>query len=135
MTFTTELRALALFSTFVALMWIPYVLSRMQVRGILGAMANPSPDAPAGPPWARRAHMAHANAIENLVVFAPLVLIASATGATGPATATAAWVFVAARLVHYVVFVLGIPVIRTLAFLCGFACTLVIAARIFGVSA
>ena len=56
------------------LIWIPYILDRMMVRGMMGTLANPSPaDAPQTA-WAQRMMAAHTNAVENLVVFAPLVL-------------------------------------------------------------
>ena len=79
------------------------------------------------PAWAQRARQAHANAIENLAVFAPLVLVAHAVGAGSPATVFAAQLYLGARLVHYVVYAAGIPGVRTLAFLCGSAATLVFA--------
>ena len=70
----TELFYLALVATFTALMWIPYVLNRFAVWGIndtVGYPDNPKPLAP----WAERLKRAHANAVENLVVFATLVLV------------------------------------------------------------
>ena len=48
-------------------------------RGLL-AIANRDPGLPPEPAWAERASRAHANAIENLAVFAPLVLIAAVIG-------------------------------------------------------
>jgi uncharacterized membrane protein YecN with MAPEG domain len=42
-------------------------------------------DAPAGPDWYRRATRAHANCVENLPVFASIVVAASAAGAKGAA--------------------------------------------------
>jgi uncharacterized MAPEG superfamily protein len=132
MTLTPELNSLTLAATATSLMWIPYMLSRIRARGALEAMGNLVAGSPAEPGWADRAKRAHANAVENLAVFAPLVLIASAIGTTNAATAAAAQIFVVARLMHYVVYVLGIPVLRTLAFLAGFVCTLVFAGSIFG---
>ena len=64
---------------------------------------------------------AHTNAVENLVVFAPLVLTLNALGISTSATATACAVFFWARLAHYLVFTFGIPVVRTLSFAVGFA--------------
>ena len=57
------------------LLWIPYILDRTMVRGLMGAMANPSPRDKPQSPWAQRLYSAHLNAVENLVVFATLVLI------------------------------------------------------------
>ncbi len=121
---TPELHALLFITTATLLMWVPYVLMRILKRGLLGAMANPSPNDPAVPAWAERAKNAHLNGVENLAVFAPVVLIAAAIGVSTHATAVAAWTYVAARLVHYVVYTAGIPIVRTLAFAVGFVATL-----------
>ena len=56
-------------------LWIPYILDRIIVRGLWGAMGNPSRDDKPQSAWARRLYFAHTNAVDNLVVFAPLVLI------------------------------------------------------------
>jgi hypothetical protein len=67
------------------------------------------------------------NAIENLAVFAPLVLVAAIIEVSTKATVLSAQIYVAARLAHYVIYTAGIPVVRTLAFLIGACATLVIA--------
>ncbi|MDB5520822.1 MAG: rane protein [Tardiphaga sp.] len=61
-----------------AVMWVPYVLNRLQVRGLSGAMANPSRTDRPQSEWANRMMFAHDNAVENLIIFAPLVLILNA---------------------------------------------------------
>ena len=63
---------------------------------------------------------AHVNAVENLVVFAPLVLIANARGITGAAIATSAAVYFWARVVHAIAYTFAVPWVRTLAFTVGF---------------
>ena len=70
--------------------------------------------------WAERLMKAHANAVENLVVFASLVLAAQALGVNSPAVATACMVYFWARVVHVVSYTLAIPWIRTLSFAVGF---------------
>ena len=68
------------------IMWTPYILDRIAVRGLAGAMANPAPTDKAQSIWAQRLMHAHRNAVENLVLFATLVLTLRAlnisTGAT-----------------------------------------------------
>src|SRR5450432_551520 len=54
-------------------------------------------------------------AIENLTVFAPLVLVAAIIEVSTKATVLSAQIYVAARLAHYVIYAAGIPVLRTLA--------------------
>lgn len=125
-----ELFWLTLTAAMTGLFWLPYILDRIMVRGLMGAMANPSPSAPPPSRWAERQMRAHTNAVENLVVFAPLVLTANALGISTGATATACAVYFWARLAHYLVFTFGIPVARTLAFAAGFAAQAVLALAI-----
>jgi uncharacterized MAPEG superfamily protein len=82
----------------------------------VGYPENPPPQSP----WARRMINAHYNAVENLVVFAALVLAAHAPGVSTGAIATAAIVYFWARVVHVVAYTLAIPWARTLAFAVGF---------------
>ena len=126
-----ELYWLTLTAAMTGLFWVPYILDRIMVRGLMGAMANPSAGAPPQSRWAERQIRAHANAVENLVVFAPLVLTANALGISNGATATACAVYFWARLVHYLVFTFGIPVLRTLSFAVGFAAQAVLVLAIF----
>lgn len=130
---TQELFWLILTAFMTALFWIPYILHRIAKRGLMGAMANPSPDAVPVDPWADRAQRAHENAIENLAVFAPLVIAVQMTGMNSGFTAGAAMFFFFARLAHYVVFTLGIPVVRTLTFAAGFLAQAALALRLLGV--
>ena len=66
----TELLYLTLVTALTGLLWVPYILDRIMVRGLVGAMANPSASDKAQSPWARRMMAAHTNAVENLVIFA-----------------------------------------------------------------
>jgi hypothetical protein len=70
-----ELLWLTLTVGLTALIWVPYILDRIMVRGVMGAMANPTKNDKPHSQWAVRMMFAHANAVENLVIFAPLVLI------------------------------------------------------------
>src|SRR3984957_9318403 len=71
-----ELFWLVMTTAMTGLMWVPYILDRTMVRGMMGAMGNPSPTDKPQSPWAQRLMAAHVNAVENLVIFAPLVLAA-----------------------------------------------------------
>jgi len=121
----TELVYLALVTAFTGLMWIPYILDRLAVRGLADTVAYPESPKPQSA-WAQRLQKAHANAVENLVVFAALVLTARALGITGGAVAGAAVVYFWARVVHALVYAAGIPWLRTLAFAVGFIAQFVI---------
>jgi uncharacterized MAPEG superfamily protein len=67
--------------------------------------------------WAGRAARAHHNMLENLVLFAALVLVAFAAGKTNSATLLGAQLFFWARVAHAIVYVAGIPWLRTAAWL------------------
>jgi uncharacterized MAPEG superfamily protein len=67
--------------------------------------------------WAGRAQRAHHNMLENLVLFAALVLIAVTANKTNATTLLGAQLFFWARLVHAFVYLAGIPWLRTLVWL------------------
>ncbi len=69
---------------------------------------------------------AHANAVENLVVFAPLVLALQITGMNTTITASACMVYFFARLAHVILYTFGVPLLRTLAFVTGVACQMIL---------
>jgi uncharacterized MAPEG superfamily protein len=129
MKYSPELYALTIISAATAIMWVPYVLARLATRG-LAAIANVDPGVPPDPAWADRARRAHGNAVENLVVFAPIVLTAAMIGVSTQATVVASQVYVAARLAHYALFVAGVPYLRTAAFFVGVIAILVIAVTV-----
>ena len=114
------------------LFWMPYVLNRMAVRGIARTLANPAPDDPPLSPWAERAKAAHANAIENLAVFAPAALAVHALSLGDATTELACSVYFFARVAHYLVYAAGIPVLRTLSFAAGWAATGILVLRLLG---
>jgi uncharacterized MAPEG superfamily protein len=67
--------------------------------------------------WAGRAQRAHRNMLENLVLFAALVLICAITNKTNATTLLGAQLFFWARLAYAVIYVAGIPYLRTAAWL------------------
>lgn len=125
----TELTYLTWVTTLTALMWIPYILNTIMVRGLLEAVGYPKDPTPLSP-WAVRMKAAHANAIENLVVFAALVLIAHAIGVSNAATAMACQVYLWARIVHFLSYTTEIPWVRTLSFVVGFGSQITLAWQI-----
>ena len=113
-------------------LWIPYVINRIKVRGLWGTFANPSRDDKPQSPWAQRLYFAHTNAVDNLVVFAPLVLILDNIGYSTRSTVIACAVYFWARLAHAIVYALGVPVLRTLTFAVGFCAQASLVLAIFG---
>ena len=108
-----------------AILWIPYTLNTIAVRGLMDAVGYPADPKPlAG--WAQKMKAAHANAVENLVVFAALVLIANAAGVSNETTVLACTVYLWSRVVHLLAYTFAIPWVRTLSFVAGFACQVAI---------
>jgi uncharacterized MAPEG superfamily protein len=64
--------------------------------------------------WVGRAERAHYNMLESLVLFAALVVIAVLANKTNSTTLMAAQLFVWARLAYAVIYLAGIPWLRTL---------------------
>ncbi|RTL48611.1 MAG: MAPEG family protein [Bradyrhizobiaceae bacterium] len=128
---TRELFWLALTTILTGILWIPYTLDRIKVRGIAGTLANPSRDAKPQDEWANRMMFSHDNAVENLVIFAVLVLILNAADYSTKWTVLACAVFFWSRLAHVIVYTFGLPVLRTVCFLVGFAAQAVLALAIF----
>jgi uncharacterized MAPEG superfamily protein len=65
--------------------------------------------------WAGRAQRAHLNMLENLILFAILVLVAQAAGVRNSATLLGAQLFFWGRVAHAVLYLAGIPWARTAA--------------------
>ena len=112
---STELGVLAWISGLAIVMWLPYILAHIGNVGLIPALTYKADGTPL-PEWAERAKRAHYNAIENLVPFAGLVIVAHLANATNEATASAAIAYFWLRIAHYLVYMLGIPFGRTLAF-------------------
>lgn len=108
-----ELYWLALTTVVTGLMWLPYILDRTAKNGLMGAMGNPPPGGFGQSVWAIRMMAAHRNAVENLVLFAALVLTLHAAGITSRNIGIAAMVYFWARLGHFVVYSAGLPILRT----------------------
>jgi uncharacterized MAPEG superfamily protein len=127
-----ELKWLTYTVILTGILWIPYILDRAMVRGLMGSMANPSPQLKPQAAWAQRLQAAHYNTVENLVVFAVLVLILNAIHVSTANTVLACAVFFWSRLVYVIVYAAGIPGLRTLAFTVGFLAQATLALAILG---
>jgi uncharacterized MAPEG superfamily protein len=90
---------------------------------IVGATTQFSPPALAGnrePPleakgWVGRAQRAHRNMLESLVPFAALVLIVNAAAVSNEATVLGAKLFLYGRIAYALIYLAGIPWVRTVA--------------------
>ena len=115
---TIELVCLTAITLFTGLMWLPYMANVVGVRGLLGSLGYPDNPQPVSP-WAQRVDRAHHNAIENLTIFAPLVLVAHVAQISDQMTVMACILYSIARVVHFFTLTLAIPVIKSLSFMVG----------------
>ncbi len=117
---TTELYWLILSILLTAVLWMPYIINRLLEQGIFAGFWDPDGETATKVGWAQRLMNAHVNAVENLVVFAPLVIITHILEMNTELTATAALLYFFSRLAHAILFTLRVPVLRIVAFLGGF---------------
>ena len=123
---TIELTYLVWVSLLTSIIWVPYLVDRVLVWGLVDAVgypANPKQQSP----WATRLKQAHGNAVENLVVFAALVLALNAANISNETTVMTCAVYFWARVVHLAAYTFRVAWIRTLAFVTGFGSQVVLA--------
>ena len=130
---SNELYWLTLTILMTALFWMPYIINRMLEQGVLNALWDPYGHTDTKKAWARRMMQAHSNAVENLALFAPLVILVQITGTNSTTTATACMIYFFTRLVHYLVFTFAVPLLRVVAFLLGFGVQAVLALSLLGI--
>jgi uncharacterized MAPEG superfamily protein len=113
---SVELEMLVWVATLTLLMWIPYVLSGIINDGLVASLKWKGDEKPRFM-WAERAKRAHYNAIENLIPFAAIVIVAHIANISNEATASAAMAYFWLRAIHYLFYTLGVSYIRTPAFI------------------
>lgn len=130
----TTLLYLALSGILTVLLWVPYIFSRLLTWG-LPTFLNNYPEKfpqeqPEQPLWAARAQRAHLNMVETMPAFVAVVVAALmlAGGSTDTLQIVAMWaeIFFFARLAHGVVYILGIPYLRTPVYLVSWLSVLMI---------
>ncbi len=127
---SAELTALTWVAALQAVMWVPYILNTIMVRGLVDAVGYPDQPRPLAP-WAERMKKAHYNAVENLVLFATLVLVAHAVGVSNETTVLVCKIYFWARLVHVLAYTFAIPWVRTLSFAVGWVCCVALLVELF----
>ena len=98
-----------LFSTILCFVQVLVAASGANQQVGLPTLAGNREDLPTMTGWAGRARRAHLNMIENLVLFAALILIAAVANKANAMTAISAAVFFWARLAYAVIYVASIP--------------------------
>jgi uncharacterized MAPEG superfamily protein len=119
-------------TVWIAIAWVPYVLDRIMVRGLAGSMANPSLDLAPQSDWAVRAKAAHVVAIQAFSAFAPLAILAMIRIPEDGYPNILAITFFIGIFAHYVIYVIGITVLRTLSFSLAALSTLALGLRVLG---
>jgi uncharacterized MAPEG superfamily protein len=105
------------------LLWSAALTFIIMLIAVLGAMsevglpklAGNREDMPRFAGWAGRATRAHLNMLESLVLFAILVLVAQAANIHSSGTLLGAQLFFWGRVAHAVIYIAGIPWLRTVA--------------------
>jgi len=126
---SAELNTLVWVIALQLIMWVPYVLNLIMVRGIVDAVGYPDNPKPMAD-WAQRMKAAHYNAVENLVVFVALVLVANAAGVSNDTTVLACTVYFWARVAHLTSYTFAIPWVRTLTFATSWAAMVAIVVQL-----
>ena len=98
----------------------------------LQPMAGPRDDLPEPKPFQARTKRVVDNHREGLTMFAPLILVAVVAHMTNHWTALGAQLFFYSRLIHAVLYVVGAPMVRPLAWAVGLAGTLMVLAALLG---
>ncbi|MBB5518064.1 MAPEG family protein [Amphiplicatus metriothermophilus] len=119
------------------LLWTPYILARVFAWGPWKFITNYPEGFPAREPepplWAQRAKRAHLNMVETMPAFLAVVIAADyvAGGVAGVVIGAWAQVFFFARVLHAVVYALGVPFLRTPVYLVSWAAIVMIGAQMF----
>jgi uncharacterized MAPEG superfamily protein len=117
---STDLKYLALTALLTASLWIPYVIAQVTTNGPPKPENYRDPEKRPMPLWGKRADRAHLNAVETFAPFAALVIVAHVAGKANAMTAFWATCYFWLRLAHAVVYLIGIPLIRTILFTLGY---------------
>ena len=122
---SSEIYYLILVTFFCGLLWIPYVMERFFRIGIKETCGYGEKNINI-PQWASRAKLAHVNLIENLPLFAILIIIITFQDYNNQLTETGSIIFFYSRIFHYFIYVFGVPYFRTLFFVASWIGLLII---------
>ena len=109
---TPEL-TLLVWSAILAFVQMLVAVAGAQLQVGLPVLAGNREDLPPIVGWAGRARRAQFNMLEYLVLFAILVLVAQIAGKTNAMTLLGCQIFFWARVAYAVVYVVGVPWLRT----------------------
>jgi uncharacterized MAPEG superfamily protein len=122
---SSEIFYLVLSTGLCLVLWIPYLMERIFNQGLIDTAGYPDKIA-APAKWAQRSKLSHKNMLENLPIFAILIICLNILEVSNTNTLLAASLFFYARVVHAVVYTLGIPWVRTLAFVASWLANIIL---------
>ncbi len=114
------------------LLWVPHISWLILQEGLIPALMDGNHVMQVKPEWAKRAQKAHTNATDNLAAFGILVLVAHLAGIDPAATGQLAMYYFILRALHFAVYTLGLPVIRTVLYLGAIGVEIAIALQFLG---
>ncbi len=117
---SADLKYLAFTAILTASLWIPYIVCQVMTNGNLTPQNYLDPTPRPVPLWGKRADRVYINAVESFAPFAALVIVVHLAGKANSMTAFWAMSFFWLRLAHAVVYLLGLPYLRTLIFTLGY---------------
>jgi uncharacterized MAPEG superfamily protein len=117
---SADLKYLAFTAILTASLWIPFIVCQVMTNGPLKPANYVDPTPRTLPPWGKRADRTYINAVETFAPFAALVIAIHLAGKANATTAFWATSFFWLRLAHAVVYLLGLPYVRTLIFTFGY---------------
>ena len=111
----SEAQLVAATGLFAFALVVPPLVALIMRSGFKVALGNRD-DVPPLPEWSNRATRAQRNMVDTLVPFIAIVLALQMAGVSNENTQFGAALFFWGRVAHAVVYIAGIPYVRTLAF-------------------
>lgn len=128
---TVELTMLAYATALLIVLVLVQATAGILAQGLM-PLANSRDDLPPPKPFQARTKRVVDNHREGLTIFAPLVLIAAVAHITNNWTVLGAQLFFYSRAVHAVLYLLGVPLVRPLAWAVGLVGTIMVLKSLLG---
>lgn len=111
-----EFTFLAITSLFLFLAWLPSSVAKFQNFGVKWLAGNREANGKSLSDWGQRAERAHNNFKDYFPSFAVVVILLGMTGNFDSTTAIATGLFLAFRVLHFIAYCLGMPMLRAFCF-------------------
>jgi uncharacterized MAPEG superfamily protein len=126
-----EYKMLTLMTLFFLLAFLPASLSKVKTFGIEWAASNRD-QTPVSklPLWGERSERAHQNLKDNFPGFIVAILVLGCLNKFNETTSTLAGLYVLGRITHFLFYVIGISLPRTLGYFVSLVCNITLFIRI-----